>query len=58
MSERRNRREAKRSGETDRDKHLEGNLGQKDARLQKEKQTELSHMGQSSRDTSQNRKDD
>jgi hypothetical protein len=58
MSDRRHGREAKRSGETDKDKHLEGNLGQKDARLQKEKQTELSHMGQSSRDTSQNRKDD
>jgi hypothetical protein len=37
------------------DKHQEGNLGQKDARLQKEKQSELSNLGESSRE---NRKDD
>jgi hypothetical protein len=58
MSDRRHGREAKRSGEPDKHKHQQGNLGQKDARLQKEKQSELSHMGESARDTSQNRKDD
>jgi hypothetical protein len=45
MSDRRHGREPARSGESNKDKHQEGNLGQKDARLQKEKQSELSHMG-------------
>ena len=58
MSDRRHGREPARSGESNKDKHQEGNLGQKDARLEKEKQSELSKMGESSRDTSQNRKDD
>jgi hypothetical protein len=58
MSDRRHGREPARSGESNKAKHKEGNLGQKDARLQKEKQSELSNLGESSRDTSQNRKDD
>jgi hypothetical protein len=58
MSDRRHGREAERAGESDKKKHQEGNLGQKDARLEKEKQSELSNMGESSRDMSQNRKDD
>jgi hypothetical protein len=45
MSDRRHGREPARSGESNKDKHQEGNLGQKDARLQKEKQSELSHRG-------------
>ena len=57
MSDKRHGREPARSGESNKDKHQEGTLGQKDARLQKEKQSELSNMGESSRDTSQNRND-
>jgi hypothetical protein len=53
MSGRRHDRE-----ESDKKKHQEGNLGQKDARLEKDKQSELSKMGESSRDASRNRKDD
>jgi hypothetical protein len=49
MSDRRHGREPARSGESNKDKHQEGNLGQKDARLQKEKQSELSHMGRTLR---------
>ena len=44
--------------ESNKDKHQEGNLGQKDARLEKEKQSRLSKMGESSRDASHDRKDD
>jgi hypothetical protein len=58
MSDRRHGREAKSSGESDKKKHQEGNLGQKDARLEKEKQSELSKMGESSRGASQDRNDD
>jgi hypothetical protein len=53
MSGRRHDRE-----ESDKKKHQEGNLGQKDARVEKDKQSELSKMGESSRDASRNRKDD
>ena len=53
MSDRRHGRE-----EWDKKKHQEGNLGQKDARLEKKKQSELSKMGESSRDESRDRKDD
>lgn len=54
MSDRRHGRE-----EPDKkEQHQEGNLGQKDARLEKDKQSELSKMGESSRDASRNRKDD
>jgi hypothetical protein len=58
MSDRRHGREAERAGKLDKKKHQEGNLGQKDARLEKEKQSELSKMGESSRGASQSRKDD
>ena len=58
MSDRRHGREARSAGKPDREKHQEGNLGQKDARLQKEKQSELSNMGESSRHPSENLKDD
>jgi hypothetical protein len=58
MSDRRHGREARPTGKPNKEKHQEGNLGQKDARLQKEKQSELSNMGESSRHASQNRKDD
>jgi hypothetical protein len=58
MSDRRHGREAKPGGKADKEKHQKGNLGQKEARLEKEKQSELSHMGESWRDASQNRKDD
>ncbi len=58
MSDRRHGREPRRAGEPDKAKHQEGNLGQKDARLEKDKQSELSHMGESSRDASHDRKDD
>ena len=58
MSDRRHGRETRRAGESDKEKRQEGNLGQKDARLQKEKQSELSNMGESSRDASQDRNDD
>ena len=58
MSDRRHGGETKHSGESEKKKHQAGNLGQKDARLQKEKQSELSNMGESSRYASQNQKDD
>jgi hypothetical protein len=58
MSDRRHGREPARSGESNKDKHQEGNLGQKEARLEKEKQSELSKMGESSRGPSQDRNDD
>ena len=58
MSDPRHGREAKPAGKADKDKHQEGNLGQKDARLEKDKQSELSKMGESSRDVSHTRKDD
>ena len=58
MSDRRHGREAKSSGESDKKKHQEGNLGQKEARLEKEKQSELPKMGESSRAAGQDRKDD
>jgi hypothetical protein len=58
MSDRRHGREARPAGKPDKEKHQEGNLGQKDARLQKEKQSELSNMGESSRHASQDRKQD
>ena len=58
MSDKRHGREAKPAGKPDKEKHQEGNLGQKDARLEKEKQSELSHMGESARDASQHRKND
>ena len=58
MSDKRHGREARPAGKPDKEKHQEGNLGQKDARLEKEKQSELSNMGESSRDASRNRKDD
>jgi len=58
MSDRRHRREARPAGKPEKEKHQEGNLGQKDARLQKEKQSEMSHMGEISRHASQNRKGD
>jgi hypothetical protein len=35
----------------------EGNLGQREARLEKEKQSELSHMGETSRESDAKRKD-
>jgi len=58
MSDRRHGREAKPAGKADKAKHQEGNLGQKDARLEKDKQSELSHMGESSRHATQDRNDD
>src|SRR5262245_29988183 len=58
MSDRRHGREARPAGKPDKEKHQEGNLGQKEARLEKEKQSELSHMGESARDASQHRKND
>jgi hypothetical protein len=58
MSDRRHGREARRAGESDKEKHQEGNLGQKDARLQKEKQSELSNMGERSRNSDRDRNDD
>ena len=58
MSDRRHGREPRRAGESDKAKHQEGNLGQKDTRLEKEKQSELSHMGESSRHASEKRRDD
>jgi hypothetical protein len=58
MSDRRHGREARRAGESDKEKHQEGNLGRKDARLQKEKQSELSNMGERSRDSNRDRNDD
>jgi hypothetical protein len=58
MSDRRHGREARRSGESHKEKHQEGNLGQKDARLQKEKQSELSNMGERPRDSDRDRSDE
>jgi len=47
---------AKQSGKTDKqggkDKQQEANLGQKEAREQKEKKSELSSMGEGSRESS------
>jgi hypothetical protein len=58
MSAKRHGREARRAGESDKEKHQEGNLGQKDARLQKEKQSELSNMGEKPRESDGERNDD
>jgi hypothetical protein len=58
MSDARHGREGKPAGKPDEEKHQVGNLGQKDARLQKDKQSELSHMGESSRHSDQKHKDD
>jgi hypothetical protein len=58
MSDKRHGREARPAGKPDKEKHQQGNLGQKEARLEKEKQSELSHMGESSRHASQKQKDD
>src|SRR5262245_7079261 len=57
-SDRRHGREPRRAGESDKAKHQEGNLGQTDARTEKDKQSELSNMGESSRDASHNRKEE
>ena len=38
-------------------KQQEGNLGQQEARLEKEKESELSKMGEMSRDSDSDRKD-
>jgi hypothetical protein len=58
MIDKRSGREARRAGASDKEKHQEGNLGQKDARLQKEKQSELSNLGEKSQESDRDRNDE